>query len=288
LSFTRIIRHHHHARRVTPIHRMGSQSSRAQPYPREHHPGLFGRGSHGFAGRAGPSSHQLTTQISGHASDSDDLVPVVFTWTQGAQDVKLCIEEFGWQEIPMCRSGIDFNVVSELPRGKHRYKFLVDGEFQFAPNQQTDIFQDGDKSETVNIINLEDFDKNMFLEDPSSFVSEADLVYTQRLPDISEYTADAPHIPSLLNKSPYVAIDPPPKSLPPNVPLHCICHHVYHDGGSTLRRYGLKMPVILLSTTHRYEKKFSTTIFIRRSEMMAQNNTEPINPLKLCMKKSEL
>lgn len=271
---------------------MGSQSSRAQPYPREH-PSHFGRGPHGYNSRTpgagyGYSSNQLATTFSGHGTETDDTVPVVFTWTQGAQDVKLCIEEFGWQEIPMVRSGIDFNVVSELPRWKHRYKFLVDGEFQFAPDQQTDTVHDGSKSDTVNIINLEDFDKNMFLEDPSCFVSEADLIYTQRLPDISEYTADAPHVPSLLNKSPYIAIDPPPKSLPPNVPLHCICHHVYHDGGSTLRRYGHTMPVILLSTTHRYERKFSTTIFIRRSEVMANNDTEPINPLKLCMKKAKL
>eukprot|EP00397_Hematodinium_sp_SG-2012_P017258 GEMP01017640.1.p1 GENE.GEMP01017640.1~~GEMP01017640.1.p1 ORF type:complete len:287 (+),score=51.70 GEMP01017640.1:22-861(+) len=264
---------------------MGSQSSRGQTYPRHlvnsHETGLIGQHRSG-------SSHQLTAVD----RDNADTVPVVFTWAQGAQDVRLCIEAYGWREIPMSRSGIDFHIVYELPRGKHRYKFLVDGEYQFAPDQLVDTLAECGTEETVNVIDLQDFDKNAFLEDPASWgPSDADLVYTQMLPDISEYTADAPHVPSLLNKSPYICVDPPPKSLPPNVPLHCICGHVYHDAGTTLRPFGL--PVVLTATTHRYERKYSTTIFVRRSSAGgfalessgAPPKSEVVNPLRLCMRK---
>lgn len=258
---------------------MGSQSSRGQSYSR-HHLGKVRETGFGH-----PSSQQLTAVD----RDNADTVPVVFTWTQGAQDVRLCIEAYGWREIPMVRSGIDFHVVYELPRGKHRYNFLVDGETSFAPDQPIDTVAECGTEKTVNIIDLADFDKNTFLEDPVSWgLSDSDLVYSQRLPDISEYTADAPHIPALLNKSPYICVDPLPKSLPPNVPLHCICWHVYHDSGSTLRRFGL--PVVLTATTHRYERKYSTTIFVRRQnerELSAdlQPRREVVNPLRLCMRK---
>jgi len=236
------------------------------------------------------------------------------------------------------RSGIDFHVVYELPRAKHRYKFLVDGECSFAPDQPCDhILEDGEEK-SVNIIDLQDFDKNAFVVDHgkrtkkvvggllelffftffslhftfyliilfhspifwlrifspphlwflqilgSWEISDADLVYTQRLPDISEYTADAPHIPALLNKSPYVCVDPLPKSLPPNVPLHSICGHVYHDSGTTLRRFGLSG--ILSATTHRYQWKYSTTVFVRRQDQDPEFvPKQDINPLRLCMKK---
>ena len=188
----------------------------------------------------------------------------------------------------MVRSGINFQFVYELPRGKHRYKFLVDGECSFAPDQPCDhILEEDSEEKIVNFIDTQDFDKNAFLVDHGSWeISDADLLYTQRLPDISEYTADAPHIPALLHKSPYVCVDPFPLSPPPNVPLHIICGHVYHDAGTTMRRFGLTG--IVSATTHRYKGKYSTTVFVRRKEQdPVVGEEQDINPLRLCMRKKK-
>merc|ERR1712112_548774 len=123
-------------------------------------------------------------------------------------------------------------------------------------------------------------------------ISDADLVYTQRLPDISEYTADAPHIPVLLNKSPYVCVDPLPKSLPPNVPLHSICGHVYHDSGTTLRRFGLSgilsalrtdtsgstPPPFLFGDKIKIRNSFRSKISIRCDSSMKKRISAAIDP----------
>ena len=66
----------------------------------------------------------------------DDLIPVVFTWTHGGQNVYLAASFNGWREqIPMVRSGNEFAVVKDLPRGMHQYKFVVDDHWRFAPDQ---------------------------------------------------------------------------------------------------------------------------------------------------------
>jgi hypothetical protein len=38
-------------------------------------------------------------------------------------------------QIPMFRSGNDFTYIHNLTRGKHVYKFIVDDEWRFAPDQ---------------------------------------------------------------------------------------------------------------------------------------------------------
>ena len=44
----------------------------------------------------------------------------------------------GWsRQIPMHRSGNDFTYIHNLKRGKHAFKFIVDDEWRFAPDQPT-------------------------------------------------------------------------------------------------------------------------------------------------------
>jgi hypothetical protein len=86
----------------------------------------------------------------------NDLVPVVFTWSHSGRQVYITGTFNSWQEqvrlhmpvslrlceidcdlpqIPMFRSGNDFTYIHNLTRGKHVYKFIVDDEWRFAPDQ---------------------------------------------------------------------------------------------------------------------------------------------------------
>jgi len=68
----------------------------------------------------------------------EDAVPTVFRWEHGGRNVYITGTFNGWsRQIPMHRSGNDFTYIHNLKRGKHAFKFIVDDEWRFAPDQPT-------------------------------------------------------------------------------------------------------------------------------------------------------
>ncbi|KAL7525789.1 hypothetical protein ACHAXR_001163, partial [Thalassiosira sp. AJA248-18] len=68
----------------------------------------------------------------------EDTVPTVFRWIHGGRNVYITGTFNGWsRQIPMHRSGNDFTYIHNLQRGKHAFKFIVDDEWRFAPDQHT-------------------------------------------------------------------------------------------------------------------------------------------------------
>jgi len=73
-----------------------------------------------------------------HMINDDDIVPTVFKWDNGGRNVYITGTFNNWEkQIPMHRSGNEFSYVHNLSRGKHAYKFIVDDEWRFAPDQPT-------------------------------------------------------------------------------------------------------------------------------------------------------
>jgi 5'-AMP-activated protein kinase, regulatory beta subunit len=69
---------------------------------------------------------------------NNDSVPTVFRWEHGGRQVYITGTFNGWsRQIPMHRSGNDFTYIHNLKRGKHAFKFIVDDEWRFAPDQPT-------------------------------------------------------------------------------------------------------------------------------------------------------
>jgi 5'-AMP-activated protein kinase regulatory beta subunit len=80
--------------------------------------------------------NDLGTQI--FDQESDGIVPNVFKWDHGGRNVYITGTFNNWEkQIPMHRSGNDFSYVHNLKKGKHAYKFIVDDEWRFAPDQPT-------------------------------------------------------------------------------------------------------------------------------------------------------
>ena len=82
-------------------------------------------------------------------------VPTVFKWEHGGRNVYITGTFNNWErQIPMHRSGNDFSYVHNLKRGKHAFKFIVDDEWRFAPDQPTVADIEG---RINNFIDVSDF-----------------------------------------------------------------------------------------------------------------------------------
>jgi 5'-AMP-activated protein kinase regulatory beta subunit len=85
----------------------------------------------------------------------DDTVPTVFKWEHGGRQVYITGTFNNWsRQIPMHRSGNDFTYIHNLKRGKHAFKFIVDDEWRFAPDQPTVADIEG---RINNFIDVSDF-----------------------------------------------------------------------------------------------------------------------------------
>mmetsp|Transcript_3424 Transcript_3424/g.10588 ORF Transcript_3424/g.10588 Transcript_3424/m.10588 type:complete len:203 (-) Transcript_3424:105-713(-) len=187
-------------------------------------------------------------------SEDEDEVPTVFRWEHGGRQVYVTGTFNNWQrQIPMHRSGNDFTYIHNLKKGKHAFKFIVDDEWRFAPDQPTVADVEG---RINNFIDVSDFDAytgddNFLLQRRKSV---ADDLYAREIPDLDEYTKDPPPLPPhlrhiILNKPPPTGGDP--AALP--VPQHVALNHLYCTA--------IKDGMMVLGVTLRYRQKATTTVY---------------------------
>ena len=217
-------------------------------------------------------------------SDEEDVVPVVFTWSHGGQKVFLAGSFNEWQSlIPLVRSGADFSCVQDIPRGAHQYKFIVDDLWRFSQDQPVTQDNEGNVN---NIIDIRNYHKYKAYIPDDREVYQA-LRYGQSIPDPSEFSTDAPSLPMLMSKIGMVAIDPnyaphdepPPTRKYPHVPMHIMANHLFHDQCGLLERHGVHS-TLSLSTSHRYNKIYSTGVTVTKSPMADTSADNPNNPFK--------
>jgi len=113
----------------------------------------------------------------------DDTVPTVFRWEHGGRQVYITGTFNGWsRQIPMHRSGNDFTYIHNLKRGKHAFKFIVDDEWRFAPDQPTVADIEG---RINNFIDVTDFKPYTGDRDFEKEKAAAEYGCYSALPDIS-------------------------------------------------------------------------------------------------------
>eukprot|EP01083_Nonionella_stella_P243125 847478_1 len=104
----------------------------------------------------------------------DDVVPTVFRWEHGGRDVYITGTFNGWtRQIPMHRSGNDFTYIHNLKRGKHAFKFIVDDEWRFAPDQPTVADIDGRINNFIDVTDFKPYtgDKSFETEKNAAYYS---------------------------------------------------------------------------------------------------------------------
>jgi len=220
----------------------------------------------------------------------DDTVPTVFRWEHGGRQVYITGTFNGWsRQIPMHRSGNDFTYIHNLKRGKHAFKFIVDDEWRFAPDQPTVADIEGRINNFIDVTDFKpytgdrEFEKEKaaadygFISDDEEETTPATSgsdgkdssgdgssnlnagpdkdgeVFSQTMPDMDEYTKEPPPLPPHLR---HIILNKPPQlqdtaALP--VPQHVALNHLYCTA--------IKDNMMVLGITQRYKTKFVTTVY---------------------------
>jgi 5'-AMP-activated protein kinase regulatory beta subunit len=210
----------------------------------------------------------------------DETVPTVFRWEHGGRQVYITGTFNGWsRQIPMHRSGNDFTYIHNLKRGKHAFKFIVDDEWRFAPDQPTVADIEGRINNFIDVTDFKaytgdrEFEKEKAAADygyigdeekgdadqsegSDSMGNKPDRdgeVFSHTMPDLDDYTKEPPPLPPHLR---HIILNKPPQlqdtaALP--VPQHVALNHLYCTA--------IKDNMMVLGITQRFKTKFVTTVY---------------------------
>jgi hypothetical protein len=183
------------------------------------------------------------------------LVPTVFRWEHGGNAVFITGTFNGWSNrVPMHRSGNDFVYIAGLARGKHAYKFIVDDEWRFAPDQPTVPDAAGNINNVMDLTTFRPDDDTAPL--PGGLTRKDSLPgvgYGHDVPDEDEFTKEPPLLPPQLRSIVLNAGSPDPwdpAQLPP--PSHVSLNH--------LNCTAIKDGLMVQAVTQRYRRKHVTTV----------------------------
>ena len=212
----------------------------------------------------------------------DDTVPTVFRWEHGGRQVYITGTFNGWsRQIPMHRSGNDFTYIHNLKRGKHAFKFIVDDEWRFAPDQPTVADIEGRINNFIDVTDFKaytgdrEFEKekaaaeygysgdgtdtvetdiqNAASESMANQPDKDGEVFSRLQPDLDDFTKEPPPLPPHLR---HIILNKPPQlqdtaALP--VPQHVALNHLYCTA--------IRDNMMVLGITQRYKTKFVTTVY---------------------------
>lgn len=83
------------------------------------------------------------------------VVNVVFRWNYEGNEVYVTGTFTNWQKhIKLQKTGNEFSVILPLARGVHRYKFIVDDEWRFSPDDTNSPDENGNIN---NVIDTTDY-----------------------------------------------------------------------------------------------------------------------------------
>ncbi|XP_061586383.1 5'-AMP-activated protein kinase subunit beta-1b [Cololabis saira] len=191
--------------------------------------------------------------------------PTVFRWTGVAKEVYVSGSFNNWAtKIPLNRSKQNFVAIMDLPEGEHQYKFCVDGQWTLDPTGPVTTTKTGTVNNILQVkrTDFEVFDALRIDSEDSADVydlsSSPPGPYQQEAyaikPDdkIKQPPILPPHLLQvLLNKDTGISCDP---TLLPE-PNHVMLNHLY--------ALSIKDGVMVLSATHRYKKKYVTTLLYK-------------------------
>uniref|UniRef100_A0A1B6C9V7 5'-AMP-activated protein kinase subunit beta-1 n=1 Tax=Clastoptera arizonana TaxID=38151 RepID=A0A1B6C9V7_9HEMI len=219
----------------------------------------FTKGDEGNESEFGaPRQRSATMSDSSKSGVTDKALPTVFKWEGGGRNVLISGTFSNWKTLPMVKSHGDFVTIIDLPEGEHQYKFYVDGEWRHDPGSR--IVDNGMGSKN-NLVTVKKTDFEVFQAlamDSESVSSNQQREYSQEIPSNRPWEKPTgppilpPHLLQvILNKDTPLSCEP---TLLPE-PNHVMLNHLY--------ALSIKDGVMVLSATHRYRKKYVTTLLYK-------------------------
>ncbi|XP_052201234.1 SNF1-related protein kinase regulatory subunit beta-2 [Diospyros lotus] len=204
-----------------------------------------------------PSWFWMQNTTSEEDIHNEQGIPTMITWSYDGKEVSVEGSWDNWKtRKPLQRSGKDFTIMKVLPSGVYQYRFIIDGQWRYAP----DIPWAKDETGIAyNILDLQDF----VPEDVGSISGfepsqSPESSYNNFQLGLEDYAKEPPLVPphlqmTLLNvPSSYMEI-PPPFSRP----QHVVLNHLYMQKGSS------SPSVVALGSTHRFLAKYVTVVLYK-------------------------
>lgn len=136
---------------------------------------------------------------------ANNLTSVCFRWGYGGDNIYLVGSFTNWTEhLPMEKNGDEATKILQLEKKEHYYKFIVNGDWRFAPDQQTVADHNGNIN---NVIDLTDCNDGCEEEESEEEKDESYNTcipmngYSQEIPKTYEFTQEPPMMPFNLSKS---------------------------------------------------------------------------------------
>jgi len=202
------------------------------------------------------------------------LVPTMFSWSGGGEQVFVAGTFTNWKKIPLTRSQNDFTAILNIQPGQQQYKFFVDGDWKCAEDQPTVHDTAGNVNNALYIDKTDPHPSNLLDISSGSPPGE----YSQHIPDdFGSLPMNAAHGRAAGGRPQ----GPVPFREPPTVPPHLLRSllnsKVVDERDIVIlpvphsvmlsHLYVLKTndnDVITLAVTNRYKQKFVTTIFYKK------------------------
>eukprot|EP00879_Flechtneria_rotunda_P003348 GHRR01003575.1.p1 GENE.GHRR01003575.1~~GHRR01003575.1.p1 ORF type:complete len:273 (+),score=72.07 GHRR01003575.1:199-1017(+) len=214
------------------------------------------------------SGQRLATEFVGVAGwpAQPKLVPVVIAWSHGGEHVEVEGSFDNWSSRqPLQKTGRDFTVIKLLPPGVYQYKFIVDGDWKYDPNQPAMYDEIGNVNNVIEVQEYvpENLENVSGFDPPPSPTSS----YNNPHPVAEDYAKEPPVMPPHLQLT---LLNVPSStegaaSLPR--PQHVILNHIYIQRGQNVN-------ALVVGTTHRYKGKYITSVLYKPR---ANSNRRPAN-----------
>ncbi|KAG2395613.1 SNF1-related protein [Vigna angularis] len=202
-----------------------------------------------------PSWMQTT---SGYEDMYSELgIPTMITWSYDGKEVAVEGSWDNWKtRMSLQRSGKDFTIMKVLPSGVYQFRFIVDGQWRYAPDLP---WAQDDAGNAYNILDLQDY----VPEDIGSISSfeppkSPDSSYNNLQLSSEDYAKEPPLVPPYLQMTllniPSTNMEIQPLTARPQ---HVVLNHLYMQKGKG------SPSVVALGTTHRFLAKYVTVVLYK-------------------------
>ncbi|GER33810.1 5'-AMP-activated protein kinase beta-2 subunit protein [Striga asiatica] len=204
-----------------------------------------------------PSISWMKTSSGYEDGNNEKRIPTMITWSYGGNEVFVEGSWDNWKSRkPLQRSGKDFTIMNVLTSGVYQFRFFVDGEWRYSPDQPYDK---DDTGNAYNILDLQDY----VPEDTGSISGfeppqSPDSSYSNLELGQEDFAKEPPMAPQHLNSTLLnVASTHMEIRAPYSRPSHVVLNHLYMHKDKSYPS------VVALGSTSRYLSKYVTVVLYK-------------------------